>query len=78
MANVAHKLEFINLILKIMDYRSKLASAIIEMTDNEIEDLYKYIPLRFKASEKQKQCNHNIKYDMKTGGSTCTKCHWMS
>lgn len=29
-------------------------------------------------TEKQKNCNHSMKYDLQTGGSTCTRCGWMS
>ena len=63
-----------------MDYKNKLLKAISEMTDDECERIYKYIPRRLTATETQKNCNHSMKYDISTGGSTCIKvrCGWMS
>lgn len=61
-----------------MEFKNKIINALSEMTENECENLCIYLPRRFFRSEKQKNCNHSMKYDMATGGSTCTLCHWMS
>jgi len=61
-----------------MDYKTKIIKALAEMSECECEILYKYIPSRYKMTEKQQRCIHSMHYDMKTGGSTCSICGWMS
>jgi len=61
-----------------MDFKNKILMSISEMTEKECENLCNYLPKRFFKNEKQKNCNHSMKYDYATGGSTCTLCGWMS
>ena len=61
-----------------MNYKDKLIKAISEMSEYACENLYKSVPGRYKMSDRRKNCNHSMKYDMKTGGSTCTRCGHMS
>jgi len=61
-----------------MEYKNKLIKAISELSERECQSLYDQLPKRFKMTDKQKQCNHSMKYSMATGGSTCIKCGHMS
>lgn len=54
-----------------------LIQSILEMNEEECQMVSVYFPKRFFMSEKQKKCNHNYKYDYKTGGLKCIKCRWM-
>lgn len=61
-----------------MKTKDKLLAAIEQMTELEIENLYNNIPKRFLKTYKQQKCIHSMRYQMQTGGMTCTKCGWMS
>lgn len=61
-----------------MDYKSKVIKIVSEMSEYECQSLYDRMPSSFKKTEKQKNCNHSMKYSLVTGGSTCIKCGWQS
>jgi len=61
-----------------MNYKQKTLKALSEMSESECEKLFKYIPARHKMTDNQKNCIHSMHYDLKTGGSTCSLCKWMS
>ena len=59
-----------------MNYKNQLLERISWLTDSQCKSILESLPKE--PTEKQRNCIHSMKYDLKTGGSTCTYCGWMS